>query len=137
VAVAHEEGGAVYEITLYGAPPANLTAIFPGVTLHSEPAATILSRRVTDAAEVEGIIERLRSLGIAPLEVRASSRHCDFRIEGRLGRSVLRYLQWPFRLERERTVLRVEAEPRELRAILEHLASSGVQIDRCVRCKAA
>jgi hypothetical protein len=127
----------VYEITLYGAPPPNLTATFPGVMLHSEPAATILSRRVVDPSEVEAIIERLRSLGIAPLEVRASSRHCDFRIEGRLGRSVLRYLQWPFRLEQERTVVRVDAKPRELRAILEHLASSGVQIDRCVRCKAA
>jgi hypothetical protein len=127
----------VYEITLYGAPPPNLAAIFPGVTVHSEPAATILSRRVVDPSEVDAIIERLLSLGIAPLEVRASSGHCDFRIEGRLGRSVLRYLQWPFRLEQERTVVRVEAMPGDLRAILEHLASSGVQVDRCIRCKAA
>jgi carbon monoxide dehydrogenase subunit G len=70
------------------------------------------------------------------MEVRASPRHYEFRIEGRLGRSILRYLRWAFRLEKERTVVRV-ATQRELRMILEQLAESGIQIDHCIRRSAA
>jgi hypothetical protein len=116
-----------------GAPPLALTAEFPATTVHFAPTATTLFRRVADATEVDELAERLRSLGIAPLEVRASARGYEFRIQGRLGRSILRYLRWGSRLEPERTVVRVAAAPRELRMILEQLAESGIQIDRCVR----
>jgi hypothetical protein len=126
----------VYEITMRGAPPLGLTARFPAITLHSTPAATVLSKQISDPAEVDQLTERLRSLGIAPVEVRASPRHYEFRIEGRLGRSILRYLRWAFRLEKERTVVRV-ATQRELRMILEQLAESGIQIDHCIRRSAA
>jgi hypothetical protein len=135
--VTQKEGAAVYEITLHSAPPQNLPARFPTITLQSAPTVTVLSKRAADRAEVDGLTERLRSLGITPLEVRASFGHYEFRIQGRLGRSILRYLRWASRLEQERTIVRVEATLRELRAILEQLASSGVQIDRCVHCKAA
>ena len=75
----------MYEITLRGTPPASLTARFPAITLYSEPASTILSRRVADSAEVDELIERLRSLGITPPEVRATSRIFEFRIQGPAG----------------------------------------------------
>jgi hypothetical protein len=53
-----------------------------------------------------------------------------------LGGSILRYLRWAFRLEKERTVVRV-ATQLELRMILEQLAESGIQIDHCIRRSAA
>jgi hypothetical protein len=130
--VTHEEQGAVYEITLCGAPPASLTARFPAITWHSAPAATILSRRDADPADVDVLIEHLRSVGITPLEVHASSRSYEFRIEGRLSDSTLRYMQWAARLDQERTVMRVAATPTELRMILHELANSGIRIDHFV-----
>ena len=127
----------MYEITLHSPPPLNLPARFSAITLEPAPTVTVLSKRVADPAEVDGLTERLQSLGITPLEVRASFGHYEFRIQGRLGRSILRYLQWAWRFEQARTVVRVSATPEELREIFEQLTSSGVQIDRCVRCKAA
>ncbi|HJV14061.1 MAG TPA: hypothetical protein VJ625_09225 [Propionibacteriaceae bacterium] len=127
----------VYEITLHSPPPSNLPARFSTITLQPAPTVTVLSKRVADPVEVDWLTERLRSLGITPLEVRASLGRYEFRIQGRLGRSILRYLQWAWRFEQERTVVRVSATPEELREILEQLAGSGLQVDRCVRCKAA
>jgi hypothetical protein len=101
------------------------------------PAATVLSKETSDPAEVDELSERLRSLGITPLEVRATSRHYEFWIEGRLGRSFLRYLHWTSRVEPKRTVVRVLGSHRELRMILEQLAESGIQIDSCIRRSAA
>lgn len=43
----------MYEITLQGSPPASLTARFPAIKWHLASAATILSRRVADPAEVD------------------------------------------------------------------------------------
>jgi hypothetical protein len=100
-----DEGRAVYEITLYGAPPAGLTARFPAIRLHSAPTATTLSRRVADSADVDRLLERLGTLGITPLEVRASSRNYECRIEGRLGEVTLRSMQWAARLDEERTIM--------------------------------
>jgi len=160
----HENAEAVYEITVHGAPPPNLTARFPSVSLHSTPMATILSRHVVDAAEIDGLMERLRSVGVTPLEVlvgpgddpvRTRARemrdlvhgvdhppkprqgaYYEFRIEGRLGESILRYLQWPARLEGQRTVVRVLATPADLQVILGELAVGDVQIDHFI-CRQA
>jgi hypothetical protein len=123
----------VYQITLLGAPPASLSARFPAITVHSEPATTILSRRVADLAEVDRLIERLRALGITPLEVHAISGSYEFRIEGQLAESTLRSMQWTARLDQERTVMRVSATPTGLRVILEELANSGVRIDHVIQ----
>jgi hypothetical protein len=127
----------VYQITLHSAPPQDLPAMFPTITLQSAPTVTVLSKLRADPADVNRLTERLRSLGITPLEVHTAFGHYEFRIQGQLGRSSLRYLQWSSRLEQGRTVVQVEATPRELRSILEQLVSSGVQIDRCLRSKAA
>jgi hypothetical protein len=127
----------MYEIILRGAPPRGLIARFPAITVLTEPPATVLFKQISDPAEVDELTERLRTLGITPLEVRASAGHYELRIEGRLGRSILGYLQWNSRLEAERTVVRVVATQHELRMILEQLAQGGTQIERCVRCSAA
>jgi hypothetical protein len=131
--VRQEESGAVYEITLRGAPPANLAARFPSVTLYCAPTATVLSRRVVDPLEIDELVERLRSLGIAPLEVRASAGNYEFRIEGRLSDSTLRSMQWAARLDEERTVMLVRATHAELQKILNELADSGIDIDHLIR----
>jgi hypothetical protein len=131
--VRQEESGAVYEITLRGAPPANLAARFPSVTLYCAPTATVLSRRVVDPLEIDELVKRLRSLGIAPLEVRASAGNYEFRIEGRLSDSTLRSMQWAARLDQERTVMLVRATHAELQKILNELADSGIDIDHLIR----
>jgi hypothetical protein len=123
----------VYEITLRGAPPARLTTSFPKIRWHLAPTITVLSRRMADAADVDWLIERLRSLGITPLEIHASASSCEFRIEGQLSDSTLRHMQWTAHLDQERTVMRVSATPAELRVILNELAESGIQIDHLVR----
>ncbi len=128
---------AVYEITLRGTPPAGLTAQFPSMTLHSMPAVTILFRRVVDPTEIDGLIERLRSIGITPLEMHASSRYYEFWIEGRLGSSILRSMRWAARFEHERTVVRVFATPGDLQLILEKLADNDIEIDHLIRRPAA
>jgi hypothetical protein len=127
----------VYEIILRGTPPRALIARLPAIAVLIEPPATVLFKHVTDPAEVDELTERLRTLGITPIEVRASAGHYELRIEGRLGRSILGYLQWDSRLELERAVVRVVATQHELRMILEQLAQSGTEMERCVRCSAA
>ena len=133
----HAIDPAAYEITLHGAPPADLTARFSSIVLYALPAATVLSRRVVDATEVDSLIERLRSIGITPLEMHASSLDYEFRIEGRLGDSTLRSMQWAARFEEERTMMRVMATPGDLQLILEELADSGIGIDHLIRRDAA
>jgi len=123
---------AVYEITLHSAPPAAVTSQFPAITVQTTPATTILSRRAADLADVDVLIERLRSLGITPLEVHASSGNYEVRIQGRLGESTLHYMQWAVRHERERTIVRVTAPPAELQMILKELANRGITIDHVI-----
>lgn len=127
----------MYEIILRGAPPRALIARLPAITVLTEPPATVLFKQISDPAEVDELTERLRTVGITPLEVRASTGHYELRIEGRLGRSILGYLQWDSRLEPERAVIRLVATQQELRMILEQLAQGGTEIERCVRCSAA
>jgi hypothetical protein len=124
---------AVYEITLHSAPPAAVTSQFPAIKVHATPASTILTRRAADLADVDRLIERLRSLAITPLEVHASSGNYEFRIQGRLGESTLHYMQWAVRHEQERTIMRVTAAPAELQMILKELGNRGVAIDHVIR----
>ena len=76
---------AAYEITLHGTPPAGLTARFPSIVLYVLPAATVLSRRVVDATEVDSLIERLRSIGITPQEMHVSSPRLRIPYRGAAG----------------------------------------------------
>ena len=128
----HPVPAAVYEITLSRTPPAGLTARFPSVTLHSIPAVTVLYRQVVDPTEIDGLIERLRSL-----EMHASSSYYEVWIEGHLGESTLRSMRWAARFEQERTVVRVCATPGDLQLILDELTDSGVEIDHLIRRDAA
>jgi hypothetical protein len=131
----------VYDITLRGAPPAGLLARCPTVTVYETPVTTVLSRRGVDEAEIDGLIERLRSIGITPTEVRTGSVHgnaqnktyCEFRIEGRLGASMVRYLGWKARVEPERTVIRLRTTRDGLQVLLDELADSRIRIDHFIR----
>ena len=137
----HQQSEAVYDITLRGAPPAGLVARCPAAKLYATPMTTVLSRRGVDDRQIDGLIERLRSIGITPMEVRAGSvpgvvqheTYCEFRIEGRLGDSMVRYLQWTARLEPERTVVRLLTTRDGLQKLLEELAHSQVRIDHLIR----
>jgi hypothetical protein len=140
-AVRNEQSEAVYDITLRGAPPTGLVARCPVARLYATPVTTVLSRRGADDEQIDGLIERLRSIGITPMGVRAGSvpgnvqheSYCEFRIEGRLGDSMVRYLQWAARLEPERTVIRLLTTRDGLQKLLEELADSQVRIDHLIR----
>jgi hypothetical protein len=140
-AVRNEQSEAVYDITLRGAPPTGLVARCPAARLYATPVTTVLSRRGADDEQLDGLIERLRSIGITPMGVRAGSvpgnvqheSYCEFRIEGRLGDSMVRYLQWAARLEPERTVIRLLTTRDGLQKLLEELADSQVRIDHLIR----
>ena len=123
----------MYEITLRGTAPASLAARFPAAMLYYAPPATVLSRRIVDPLEIDELVEKLRSLGITPLEVRVSRRRYEFRIEGRLTDSTLHSMQWAARLDQERTVMVVSATPAELRMILNEFADTGIEIDHLIR----
>ena len=127
----------MYEITLRSALPLTLTARFPGTAVHLVSTVTILYRRVADSAEVDELMERLRSLGIAPLELHTSSRCCEFRIDGLLGNTILRSIDWEAWPLPERTVLVVSATVDELRAILSELAANEIGIDHFISHSAA
>lgn len=139
--VTNERDEAVYDITLRGAPPAGLLAHCPTVTVYETPVTTVLSRRGVDDADIEGLIERLRSIGITPTELRTGSVHgkarntayCEFRIEGRLGASMVRYLGWKARVEPERTVIRLRTTRDGLQVLLDELAGSRIRIDHFIR----
>jgi len=139
--VRHERDEAVYDITLRGAPPAGLLARCPTATMYETAVTTVLSRRGVDDAEIDGLIERLRSIGITPTEVRTGSVHakaehkayCEFRIEGRLGASMVRYLGWKARVEPERTVIRLRTTKDGLQVLLDELADSRIRIDHFIR----
>jgi hypothetical protein len=141
VRVTHEQSEAVYDITLPGAPPASLVARCPAARLYVTPVTTVLSRRRVDDQQIDDLIERLRSIGITPIEVRAGSvpgnvqheTYCEFRIEGRLGDSMVHYLQWAARLEPERTLVRLLTTRDGLQKLLEELADSHVRIDHLIR----
>jgi hypothetical protein len=140
-AVRNEQSEAVYDITLRGAPPTGLVARCPAARLYATPVTTVLSRRGADDEQIDGLIERLRSIGLTPMGVRAGSvpgnvqheSYCEFRIEGRLGDSMVRYLQWAARLEPERTVIRLLTTRDGLQKLLEELADSQVRIDHLIR----
>ncbi|HET8914931.1 MAG TPA: hypothetical protein VFM91_04425 [Propionibacteriaceae bacterium] len=125
----------MYEITLCGTPLASLAARFPSVALYPAPVSTVLSRSAVDSLEIDELVDKLRSLGITPREVRGSRDHYEVRIEGRLGDAVLHSLRWAARLEEEQTVMRVSATQGELRVIMEELANSGSRIEHCIRCR--
>ena len=123
---------AVYEIVLHDALPAAVTSKFPAITVQPTPATTVLSRSTADLADMDRLIERLCSLGITPLEVHASTRSYEFRIAGRLSESTVRQMDCTARLDQERTILRVTANPVELQMILKELFNRGVGIDHIV-----
>jgi hypothetical protein len=96
-----------------------------------------LFRRVIDPTEIDGLIERLRSIGITPLEMHASSAYYEFWIEGRLGDSILRSMRWAARFEQERTVVRIFATSGDLQLIFDELTDNGIEIDHLIRHHAA
>ncbi len=54
-------------------------------------------------AEIDGLIEQLRSIGITPVEMRASFPRLRIPYRGTAGRCDLRSMQWAARFEAERT----------------------------------
>jgi hypothetical protein len=60
-----------YRIVVRGRISPGFGSAFEGVTLELLPGATALEGRFTDQAELDGLLDRLRNLGIEPMSVNA------------------------------------------------------------------
>ena len=65
-------GSQVYELRVRGPVPDELVRDIGATDVGEEPALTILRTQPTDQAGLQGVLERLRSLGLDLLEVRSS-----------------------------------------------------------------
>lgn len=59
-----------YEIRIKGALSDRVTDTFGGCTTAVKPAETVIRGRLRDQAELHGMLERVRSLGLDLIEVR-------------------------------------------------------------------
>jgi hypothetical protein len=62
-----------YEVRLHGDIPSAIREQFREMTIHRSPATTILYREVTDAAELDVLLEKLQAIGLELWEIRESS----------------------------------------------------------------
>lgn len=61
---AHRQGPRRYRIVLRGQLAERLAAAFEGVVLEPEPGQTTLVGELVDQAQVYGVLDRLRDLGV-------------------------------------------------------------------------
>ena len=67
-----DRNSATYEIRLEGEIPSAMHEQFPSMRVYRSPVETVLSRKVTDLAELDLLLEQLQSLGVVLCEIRES-----------------------------------------------------------------
>ena len=60
----------VFEIRVQGAVPPRLLDDFDGITLAVDPVGTTMRARLTDEAELHGVLDALRRAGLVLVDVR-------------------------------------------------------------------
>lgn len=79
-----DRNSATYEIRLQGEIPPAMHEQFPSMEVYPSPVETVLSRKVTDLAELDVLLEQLQSLGVVLCEIRESPEATT----SKLGRSL-------------------------------------------------
>jgi hypothetical protein len=148
-----DDRGATYEIRLACAPPESLRRRFPSMHVQAMRAQTVLFRRPAAPADLDELLDQLRSLGLPlteihqapaqPLLSAASTaddptaddpagpamRSYEVRVEGALGDTLRRYLRWSSCVLDEQKSARIHATPAELQRFLSACAQHGVGIE--------
>jgi hypothetical protein len=70
--VEHPPKAARYQIRVRGLLGEMLIGAFPGLQVHAEPGATVLTAHLPDQAALYGLLAELEELGLELLEVRIS-----------------------------------------------------------------
>ncbi|HET9649734.1 MAG TPA: hypothetical protein VFP34_16095 [Microlunatus sp.] len=117
-----------YEIGLDGDVAGLVRSISPAAQVIGSPVCTVLWHRVDDADELYAVLDALYAMGISPREVHeapaGARRHCEVRIDGRLGDAVLRQLHWSYRVL-QTTIVRVRTSQDALRSMLSELTRTS------------
>ncbi len=143
---AHTGPECVYDVHLRRRPPETLWVRYPAVAVHTTGSQTALRRRVTGQAQLDTLLQRLRSVGLVLMEVRRvadvatqstetvrSGVVYDVRVDGELGEPLLRYLNWPHYTVPGQTMVRIDAAAADLHRFLEACTEAGVSIERVRR----
>jgi hypothetical protein len=73
--VEHPPKAARYQIRVRGLLGEMLIGAFPGLQVHAQPGATVLTGHLPDQAALYGVLAELEGLGLELLEVRMSDAH--------------------------------------------------------------
>ena len=143
---AHSGRECVYDVHLRRRPPETLWVRYPAVAVHTTGSQTALRRRVSGQAQLDTLLQRLRSVGLVLMEVRrvadvatqnpeTASRGVvyEVRVDGELGEPLLRYLNWPHYVVPGQTMVRIDAASADLHRFLEACTEAGVSIERVRR----
>ena len=131
VATDHET---TYDVQLRGCPADALWVNFPAARVHTTAPQTAL-RRESDPAELDALLQRLRSVGLVLVDVHriagppAPSVY-EVRVKGVLGESLLQYLHWPHYVVPAETRVRIQAAAVDLLGFLAGCTAAGVGIER-------
>jgi hypothetical protein len=143
----------VYDVHLCRRPADSLWARYPAVAVHTTGAQTALRRRVSEPAQLDALLQRLRSVGLVLMDVRRVSSVAtptpsapdsvgrgevyEVRVNGELGKPLLRYLNWPHYVVPGQTMVRIDAASADLLRFLEACTDAGASIERVRRVEPA
>lgn len=146
---AHSGRECVYDVHLRRRPPETLWVRYPAVAVHTTGSQTALRRRVTGQAQLDTLLQRLRSVGLVLMDVRRVSSVAtetpsapdtvgcgevyEVRVNGELGKPLLRYLNWPHYVVPGQTMVRIDAASADLFRFLQACTDAGASIERVRR----
>ena len=116
LAEAEADREVVYDIQLHRRLPDSLRSEFPAMTVRTVGAQTALRLHVEEPEQLDGLLQKLRSVGVALTGLhrraeldpeRRDGATYEVRVAGELGEPLLRYLRCPHYVVPEQTQVRL------------------------------
>ena len=129
----------VYDIALHRRLPDSLRSEFPAMKVRTIGSQTALRLHVEEPDELDALLEKLRSVGVALTDLhrrtgldpeREDGATYEVRVAGELGESLLRYLRCPHYVVPEQTQVRLSVGSAGLHRFLRACANCGASIER-------
>jgi hypothetical protein len=142
LAATEAEREVVYDIALHQRLPDSLRSEFPAMMVRTTGAQTALRLHVEEPAQLDALLQKLRSVGVvltglhlrSELEPeRAGGATYEVWVAGELGESLLRYLRCPHYVVPEQTQVRLAVGSTGLQRFLRACTSCGAGIARVRR----
>jgi hypothetical protein len=146
LAQAEADREVVYDIQLHRRPPDSLRSEFPAMMVRSVGAQTALRLHVEEPEQLDGLLQKLRSVGVALTGIhrraerdpeRGDGATYEVRVAGELGESLLRYLRCPHYVIPEQTQVRLAVGSAGLHRFLRACTECGASIERVRRLELA